>query len=81
VNDALRLREENYGDKRSINRMPGGLYLYNTAGHTLTLVLKKNLRAATGVRGWVDRPALSKAMGLGPEQRIILSQTVGYPKD
>lgn len=35
----------------------------------------------TVVRASVDRPALSKALGLKPEQRIILAQTVGYPKD
>lgn len=34
---------------------------------------------ATVVRGWVDRPALAKSMKLGPNQMIILSQTVGYP--
>lgn len=34
---------------------------------------------ATVARGWVDRPALAKIMGLGPEQRIILAQSVGYP--
>lgn len=34
---------------------------------------------ATVVRGMVDRPALAKAMGLRPEQQIILAQTVGYP--
>jgi SagB-type dehydrogenase family enzyme len=37
-------------------------------------------RLATVVRGSVDRPALSKVMRLGPDQRIILAQTVGYPK-
>jgi len=35
---------------------------------------------ATVVRGWVDRPALAKVMGLRPDQRITLAQTVGYPK-
>jgi SagB-type dehydrogenase family enzyme len=35
---------------------------------------------ATVVRGSVDRPALAKAMKLRAEQRIILAQTVGYPK-
>ena len=35
---------------------------------------------ATGVRGWVERPALAKALGLRPDQRIILAQSVGYPK-
>ena len=35
---------------------------------------------ATVVRGAVDRPALAEAMGLRPDQRVILAQTVGYPK-
>lgn len=35
---------------------------------------------ATVVRGSVDRPALAKAMKLRLEQKIILAQTVGYPK-
>ena len=34
---------------------------------------------ATVVRGAVDKEALAEAMGLRPAQRIILSQTVGYP--
>ena len=36
---------------------------------------------ATVVRASVDRPALSKALGLRPEQKIILAQTVGHPKN
>ncbi len=35
---------------------------------------------ATVVRGWIDRPALAKCMGLRPDQNITLAQTVGYPK-
>lgn len=35
---------------------------------------------ATVVRGSVDRVALAKAMKMRPEQKIILAQTVGYPK-
>ena len=35
---------------------------------------------ATVVRGLVDKPALAIAMGLRPDQRVILSQSVGYPK-
>lgn len=35
---------------------------------------------ATVVRGWLDKPVLAKAMGLKDNQRIILAQTVGYPK-
>ncbi len=35
---------------------------------------------ATVVRGYLDREALAKAMKLRPEQKVILAQTVGYPK-
>lgn len=35
---------------------------------------------ATVVRASVDKPKLSKAMELRPEQRIVLAQSVGYPK-
>jgi nitroreductase len=35
---------------------------------------------ATVVRAWIDRPALAEVMKLKPSQRIILAQSVGYPK-
>jgi len=35
---------------------------------------------AVVVRGGVDRPALSKLMKLRPDQKILLAQSVGYPK-
>jgi SagB-type dehydrogenase family enzyme len=35
---------------------------------------------ATVARAGIDREKLAKAMKLRPEQRIILAQTVGYPK-
>lgn len=35
---------------------------------------------STGVRGSIDRARLSEAMRLGPDQKIILAQSVGYPK-
>lgn len=35
---------------------------------------------ATVVRGSIDRQALAQAMRLHPQQRIILAQSVGYPK-
>jgi SagB-type dehydrogenase family enzyme len=35
---------------------------------------------ATVVRGSIDRDALAKAMQLRDNQKIVLSQTVGYPK-
>jgi SagB-type dehydrogenase family enzyme len=37
-------------------------------------------RLATVVRGSLDRAALAAAMGLRPDQRIILAQSVRYPK-
>lgn len=36
---------------------------------------------ATVARGLIDRPALANIMQLGPEQRVILAQSVGYPRD
>ena len=35
---------------------------------------------ATGVRASIDKPALAKALKLRPDQKIILAQSVGYPK-
>ena len=35
---------------------------------------------ATVTRAWFDRAALTRAMGLGPDQQILLAQTVGLPK-
>jgi SagB-type dehydrogenase family enzyme len=35
---------------------------------------------ATVVRAYIDKPALSKAMKLKADQKIILAQSVGYPK-
>jgi SagB-type dehydrogenase family enzyme len=34
---------------------------------------------ATVVRASIDRDALAEAMGLRPEQHVVLAQTVGYP--
>jgi SagB-type dehydrogenase family enzyme len=34
----------------------------------------------TVVRDWIDRPKLAKKCRLRKEQKIILAQTVGYPK-
>ncbi len=35
---------------------------------------------ATVVRALIDRPVLAKAMKLRPDQKIVLAQSVGYPK-
>lgn len=36
---------------------------------------------ATVVRGWFDRQAIEKALKLAGERRVILCQSVGYPKE
>ena len=36
---------------------------------------------ATVIRAWFDRDALAQAMGLGADHQLLLSQTVGAPKD
>lgn len=35
---------------------------------------------ATVVRGAIDRPTLAQAMHLRPDQKVILAQSIGYPK-
>jgi SagB-type dehydrogenase family enzyme len=35
---------------------------------------------ATGVRAFINKPALAKAMQLRLDQKIVLAQSVGYPK-
>jgi SagB-type dehydrogenase family enzyme len=35
---------------------------------------------ATVIRAWMDRHALAQAMGLNPDQQVLLSQTIGRPK-
>jgi SagB-type dehydrogenase family enzyme len=35
---------------------------------------------ATVIRAWIDREAIAKALGLNHDQHVLLSQTVGYPK-
>lgn len=34
---------------------------------------------ATVIRAWIDRHAIADALGLSPDQQVLLSQTVGYP--
>ena len=35
---------------------------------------------ATVIRAWIDREAIANALGLGHDQQVLLSQTVGYRK-
>lgn len=34
---------------------------------------------ATVIRAWIDREAIADALGLGNDEQVLLSQTVGYP--
>ena len=34
---------------------------------------------ATVIRAWIDRDAIADALGLGHDEHVVLSQTVGYP--
>lgn len=38
-------------------------------------------RLGTVVRGWINKEALQAKLQLKPSQKIILAQTVGYPKE
>jgi nitroreductase len=35
---------------------------------------------ATVLRAWIDREAIASALGLGHDQQVLLSQTVGFPE-
>jgi nitroreductase len=35
---------------------------------------------STVIRAWIDREAIANALGLGHDQQVLLSQTVGFPK-
>ena len=35
---------------------------------------------ATVIRAWIDRDAIADALGLGHDEHVVLSQTVGYPR-
>lgn len=36
---------------------------------------------ATVIRAWIDREAIADALGLSHDHQVLLSQTVGYPKE
>lgn len=36
---------------------------------------------ATALRAWIDREAIADALGLTHDDDVLLSQTVGYPRD
>lgn len=46
------------------------VYLYSAANNL-----------ATVIRAWIDREAIATALGLSHDQEVLLSQTVGYPRE
>ncbi len=40
-----------------------------------------NSGLATVIRAWIDRDAIADALGLNHDQQVLLSQTVGYPRN
>jgi nitroreductase len=45
-----------------------------------TYLFAANAGLATVIRAWIDREAIAKALGLTHDQHVLLSQTVGFPK-
>lgn len=74
VADYSRMRGESDGEKNFYSAADTGFIAQNV------YLFCASEGLATVVRGSVNRPALAKAMKLRPGQKIILAQTVGYPK-
>jgi nitroreductase len=58
-------------------------YAYTTAGAIAQNVYLFCAAHGLGcvLRAWIDREAVAQALGLGHNQHVLLSQTVGYPLD
>jgi nitroreductase len=74
VADAAKMKNANEQDQMlygaaDVGFIAQNVYLY-CASQGLVAVM----------RGMVDRPGLAKAMNLRPDQKVMFSQTVGYPK-
>ncbi|MGD1018670.1 MAG: SagB/ThcOx family dehydrogenase [Verrucomicrobiia bacterium] len=74
VVDLARITNASEDDKRLYSAADVGFIAQNVYLYCASQGL------AVVVRGSVDRTALSRSMKLRPDQRIILAQTVGYPK-
>ena len=74
VADAARMRNASEEDRTLYSAANAGFIAQNVYLYCASQGL------AVVVRGMVDRPSLAKEMKLRPEQRILLAQTIGYPK-
>jgi SagB-type dehydrogenase family enzyme len=74
VADLSRMRNASEEDKRLYSAADAGIIAQNVYLYCASQGL------AVVVRGMVPRESLAQAMKLRPDQRIMLAQTVGYPK-
>jgi len=74
VVDMARIKNASDDDKRLYSSADVGFIAQNVYLYCASQGL------AVVARGSIDRTALSQLMKLRPDQRIILAQTVGYPK-
>lgn len=74
VADAARMKNASEEDKALYSAADAGFIAQNVYLYCASQGL------AVVVRGMVDRPLLAKEMKLRADQRILLAQTVGYPK-
>jgi nitroreductase len=78
---AWALKPDTFEQKRELGKR--GVFLTTTVAFFLSqnvYLYCASEGLATVVRGLIDRPALEKTMKLRPEQKVILAQSVGYPK-
>lgn len=73
VADLERMSEASAEDKAFYSATDAGFIAQNVYLYCASAGL------AGVVRGQIDRKALGAALGLGPQQRITLAQSVGYP--
>ncbi len=74
IADATRMKNANEEDQKLYSAADAGFIAQNVYLYCASQGL------AAVVRGMVDRTALGKALSLRVDQKIILAQTVGYPK-
>jgi nitroreductase len=74
VADLARMDSSDRTEQRFYSAIDAGLIVQNVYLFCASEGLE------TVVRGLVDRKALAQRMGLRPEQRVIVAQTIGYPR-
>lgn len=73
VADLARMTDAPAEDRAFYSALDTGFIAQNVYLHCASAGL------ACVVRGLVDRPALARVLALGPDQRIIVAQSVGHP--